>query len=141
MDPLEAGKEALIGHDMAQRASKLITGVKSKDPRQDKRRCGLSCVIFQKYRRSCKGLRVSAALHGRRVCTLRRTLLVSAAFRGQAEVRPSPHWPCEGTAEGQEEAAGLGREPPEAETAPWKVTWLLSARGVGRGWPVPALYR
>lgn len=94
---------------MAQQASKLITWVQSKDSRQDERPCGLPCTIFRWYRWSREGLRVLVVLRVQWVCTRRHTLLGSAAFRGQAEVRPSPRWPCEGTAEGQEEAAGLGR--------------------------------
>lgn len=104
-------------------------------------RRSLSCVIFTQDRRperlTCVG---STTYPG--MCTRRHTLPGSAAFRGQAEVRPPSGQAHAGLVQGQLKARrrplALG-EPPRAEAAPSKVTWLLSVRGVGpRPRPAPA---
>ena len=92
-----------------------------------------SFIICREHRRARKGLRVGSS-PVRQLCTRRHMLPGSAAFRGQAEVRPPSGQAHAGLGRGQLKARrrplALG-EPPEAEAAPSKVTWLLSVRGVG----------
>ena len=78
--------------------------------------------------------RVWAAVHVRHFCTPRHKFAGSATLWGHAEARPSSGQAQASLARGQLKASrrplALG-EPPKAAVIPLKVTWLVSARGVG----------
>lgn len=80
--------------------------------------------------------RVWAVVHVRCFCIRRHKFAGSATLRGHTEVRPPSGQAHTGLARGQLKARRrplASREPPKAAVAPSKVTWLLSARGVGPG--------